>query len=153
MDALDIISVEEAKDWLSTEDETHLPRLIKSAVEWVEQYTGYRLYIRPVTMKVDGHSTTVVGYPANVVSVTDKNGQPVSFCVVDSPSGTVVKYGYGASMITANVGYANKADVPSLLVDAAFKLLTYLSENRDLYSVGMPMDVQFMINKMRRNLV
>ena len=56
-------------------------------------------------------------------------------------------------MITANVGYANKADVPSLLVDAAFKLLTYLSENRDLYSVGMPMDVQFMINKMRRNLV
>lgn len=149
MTELDIISIDEAKDWLSVEDESALPRLISSAIGWVENYTGHKLYQRPVTVTLDCPGYLAIGYPVDVVSVVDKNGDPVPYCLV----GDRVKYGRGAYTLTANVGYAQKEDVPSVLIEAAFKMLTYFYENRDLYEIRLPQDVQFMVNKFRRNLV
>lgn len=153
MTELDVISVEEAKEWLSTEEETELPRLIASAVDWVENYTGHKLFQRPDTVLVDGSSTTVVGYPVEVISVVDKDGADVPYCVVDSFSGVKVKHGYGAKTITVNVGYESVDKIPPVLIEAAYKMLTYFYENRDLYTVNLPQDVQLMVNKLRRNLV
>src|SRR5690606_17084160 len=146
--------LEDAKDWLSVEDDNHVSRLIKSAVDWVERYTGYRMYVRPETFRTDGCGSTLVsGYPVEVVSVVDKNGVGVNFCEVDTPSGTVVKYGNGAYMITVNVGYRDVNKIPSPLIDAAYKIMTYLHENRDMYPVGLPTDVQFLLNKYRRTII
>jgi len=95
----------------------------------------------------------VIGYPVQVVSVVDKDGVGVNFCTVDTPSGTVVKYGYGAHTITVNVGYDDVNKIPSPLIDAAYKIMTYLHENRDMYPVGLPTDVQFLLNKYRRTII
>lgn len=153
MAALDIITVEDAKNWLSTEDETALPRLIASAVNWVELYTGHKLYPRTETVYVTRiRDTVITGYPAIIVSVLDVLGEPVPYKVLSTPKGLTVEYGYTAHSITVNAGYQTPGEIPPLLVEAAYKLLVYLYENRDMYPVNMPMDVQFMINKYRRSI-
>lgn len=153
MTALDIITLEQAKEYLEIDfpdyDEM-ITRNIRAAVEWVENYTGYRLYQRNEEFYMDcGRQVDIYAYPLSVTDVVNDNDDSVSYkitrrtmkIIVSAPSDSTVK---------ATVGYESAADVPGPLLAACYKLITYLQENRDAYTMGLPTDVQGLINQYRR---
>lgn len=152
MDALNVITVDQARDWLSATDDEGLERLIKTAVEWVERYTSYRLYERTETIANSRCEQSIALYPITVTSVTYQDLSAAKYEKYVLPTKLKIKCPWN-SVITLTVGYADAADIPGPLVDACYKLITYLYENRDMYQVGMPTDVQMLINQYRRAII
>lgn len=152
MEPTEIITIESAKDWLSTKDETHLPRLIKSALDWVESYTGHSLYSKPVVEKMQCGHHLISHYPFVIMAVRDPQGNAVEYTYSNSVYDVCINAPAG-SIIHGVKGYTNMFDIPSVLIDAAYKMLTYMYENRDVYASQAPTDVKNMVSKLRRNLV
>lgn len=155
MDALDVISLEDAKSYLVVDFNDlavnkEIERAINAAVAWVEEYTDYRLYQRDEVIISTGYETSIYQYPLTLGLVKDKD---------DNTLTVNVKYGTlrqivccpPQSTINLAVGYTTADDIPGPLLSAAYKLLTYLFENKDAYTTGLPLDVQVLINKFRRS--
>lgn len=143
MTALDVISLEEAKADLVVDypdKDNDIKRYIATAVAMVENYTGYMLYERETVYNVPycGY-VEVYNYPLTL---------PDGFKSISRSLSTVV---YGDNSVTATVGYSSKEAIPSPLIDAAMKIVTYLFENRDIYTAGLPIDVQLLLNPYRRS--
>jgi len=145
MDALDVISLDEAKYSLVVDypdKDGDITRYIKTAVAIVERYTNYALYQRAVT------------YTLPLCGNMEIYDYPISF---DEGNTTydrvlsVVLSGQSGAKSDATIGYADVADIPSPLIDACYKIITYLSENRDIYEENLPSDVQGLINSYRRS--
>lgn len=151
MNALDVISLDSAKKWLQIHegddyDDVHIQRLIKTAVNWVEQYTSYRLYQRLETITAIAYDTYLAQYPIEISAVT------ADYTVTNEPTKVKISAPIGTS-ITLLVGYDDVTDIPSPLVDGCYKLITYLYQNRDAYSYPMPTDIQMLINQYRRAII
>jgi len=152
MEAIDIITVDQAKNWLSAPDTSDLKRLIESAINFVEIYTGHSLVEKEKTVQIPCYGYGLKFFPMKIVSVQNSEDQAVSYktrqgvfnTYIDAPIGSYVKM---------TLGYENLEDIPGMLVEVAYKMLTYLYENRDIYTASLPQDFQVMINKYRRNLV
>lgn len=156
MDALDVISLSDAKAWLIVEDnasDTQITRLIKSAVAWIEQYTCYRLYPRDEEFITYGCRTELPYYPINSKSIKLQDGSTYE--------ATTETYRYAAlqlivscpaqSTILLNTGYSEVDQIPPPLIEGCYKLITYLYENRDAYGTVLPLDIQILINQYRRS--
>lgn len=154
MIATDLISVQQGKDWLQVDfdDDAIIERLIKGSIAWIERYTSYYLFDRELTIYATSCVTNSPAYPINEITVKDKTGTLLD----PQPMPT-----YGAlrvyipcpatSQITLKVGYSNVDDIPPPLLEGAYKLITYLYENRDAYGVTLPLDVQLLVNQYRRS--
>lgn len=144
MTALDVISLQSAKDYLRvdySEDDAIITRLIKASVSRIEQYTNYKLYQREVAYNMYGCELEIYDFPITL-DTTLKTRQNVL---------SVSVFGREGDVINASVGYSVVADVPEDLLTACYKLITYLYENRDTYPVTLPADVQMLINMYRRS--
>lgn len=152
MEATDIISIEDAKEWLSASDEMFLKRLIGSSINFVEEYTGHALVSKQQSIEMDTFGYAIKQYPMTIVSVKDKSGNSVNYKTAKRVYNTFVFAPVG-SIITIDTGYSTVDAIPGMLVEVAYKMLTYLFENRDIYVANLPLDFQVMVNKFRRNLV
>lgn len=183
MDALNVISVAQAKNWLIVEDsvdDADIERLIKTAVAWVETYTCYRFYQRTETAYsfqapgfnpanyfpptgsgewggTNGIRTTplavsVYAYPVTITSVKDQNNADAFYSTVFNPLKLLIYTGPNC-LITLQTGYANPADAPAPLLEACYKLIIYLYNNRDMYSTNLPTDIQMLLNQYRRAII
>jgi len=150
MTAEDVISIDDAIDWLTAPDDKHLPRLIRSAVSFVEQYTGYRLYERTETFNCGQIKDGICVYPIAITSVKDSDGNDTEYTVTQGAQKLYICSRY-ADTVTATVGYTAIPDSESILVDACYKMLTYLYENRDIYPAELPLDIQVFVNQKRRD--
>lgn len=161
--ALDVITLDQAKDWLvvdfSDADEI-ITRNIQTAVAWVEKYTNYYLYQRAVTIPVTSCKTAISLYPIADIVMKNRNGDIVTPVIYQSALKTYVVYGastglwvtnVGQNVVTLNAGFTNPSDIPPPLIDACYKLITYLYENRDAYSSTLPVDIQLLVNQFRRS--
>jgi hypothetical protein len=156
MDALDIISLEDAKKELVmtgiSDRDAEIESIIKSAIAWVEKYTDYRLYNRDEIINAVFCKNNLTQYPISITSVKNSDDEDVTYTqkngvlslIIDCPE---------QSVITANVGYTENEvdDIPQPLIRAAYKLITYLFENKDAYTVGLPLDIQLLLNQYRRS--
>jgi hypothetical protein len=158
MSPIDVISLQNARDWLVVDDnfdDTIITRLINSAVSWVEQYTCYRLYARDETFITTSCKTSLPYFPINSKSIKLKDDTDYT--------ATNNTYFYAAlslivdcpiqSTIMLNTGYTDPTQIPSPLLEACYKLITYLYENRDAYGTQLPIDIQILINQFRRSIV
>lgn len=152
MDALDIISTEQAQSWLSAPDDTDLERLIRSAINFVENYTGHSLIEKEIEVQLPYNGYGLKYYPMEILSVKNTFGDDVVYTTRKAVYNTYVFAPLG-SYVTVKTGYETLANVPGMLIEVAYKMLTYLYENRDIYTASLPQDFQVMINKYRRNLV
>lgn len=152
MSYLDVISIQQARDWLSATDDDGLDRLIKAAIDWVENYTSYRLYERTEIIPNSRCEQSIAWYPITVSSVTYQDSSIAKYEKYILPTKLKIRCPWN-SVITLTVGYANPADIPGPLVEACYKLITYLYENRDTYQATLPTDVQMLINQYRRALI
>jgi hypothetical protein len=152
MDALDVITLEAAKEYLVVDfpdQDDNIRRLISTAVAMVEQYTGYRLYERDVTYTVGRCEYEIVDYPVEVTGVT-LGGGVINYITEQAALSMYVRAPRG-SVIAATVGYESVSDIPAPLIDGALKILTYLYERRDIHTMNLPADVQGVLNQFRRS--
>lgn len=148
MTALDVISLEDAKDALVIDypdRDKEITRAIKSAISIIEKYTNVFLYERDVEYSIlNGCSEEIYDFPIKFNdSSLNKKQNALSVTVFG-------KEGFGFS---GKVGYSDVTDIPQNLIDACYKLITYLTENKDAYNVSMPLDVQLLVNQFRRCIV
>lgn len=189
MNALDVISLNSAKNWLNielsyTDDDATISRLISAAIDWVEKYTCWRTFQRteviynrqipyfnpenffpiqgqgewtgPTGIKWVPGGLSIYIYPFTITSVQDQSNPPVdvTYTRVANPLKTLL-YAAPNSVITLETGFSaeNIAKIPPPLIEAAYKWLTYLYENRDSYQTSQPTDIQVLINQYRRALI
>lgn len=144
MTALDVISLQSAKDYLRvdySEDDAIITRLIKASVSRIEQYTNYKLYQRDVVYNMYGCELEIYDFPITL-DTTLKTRQNVL---------SVTVFGRGGDVINASVGYSLVAGVPEDLLTACYMLITAMYENRDVYSLDLPLTIQGLINQYRRS--
>jgi len=154
MTALDVITLEQAKAELVmtgiSDRDAEITRLIQTAIGWVEQYTCYRLYERVETFIAYGCETVLPYYPITIDGVDHDGSAYANYKEKFLPLGLRIICP-SQSTITATVGYSDVGEIPAPLIEAAYKLITYLFENKDVYSVQLPVDVQILINQYRRS--
>lgn len=144
MTELDIISLQSAKDFLVVDyddRDQEITRHIKAAVAWIERYTKVMLYQRDKTYTLNGCSLEIYDFPLTISGDWKTKGNVLSTTV----------YGQAGDSFTASVGYDTADSVPTPLIEAAYKLILYLFENKDVYTAVLPMDVQVLVNQYRRS--
>lgn len=183
MDALSVITLTQAKNWLIVEDsvdDADIERLIKTAVAWVETYTCYRFYQRtevaysfqapgfnpanyfpptgagewngPNGIRVTPAYVSVYSYPVTITSVKDQNAADAYYTTAYNPLKLLI-YAPINCVITMQTGYADPASAPAPLLEACYKLITYLYNNRDMYPTSLPTDLQMLLNQYRRAII
>lgn len=164
MTAIDVISLPDAKDHLVVLNDDFYDKqitgIIKTAVAMIEKYTGHYFYQRTKQYPITSDRTAISDYPLEITGIVDGYGNPVSSFMVNINKGaldTYVRYwgfnecGYNQPFINAQVGYTTVDDIPQPLIGAAYKLITYLFQNKDAYSADLPADVQLILNSYRRD--
>lgn len=144
-DALSVITLPQAKEFLVVDfndRDTEITRHIKSAISYVEKYTNIMLYQRAKSYTMTGCSLEIYDAPITFSNTELKKQQNVL---------SVTVFGKASDVVAATVGYSSVDDMPPELIEAAYKLLTYLFENKDIYSVGLPIDIQLLLNPLRRS--
>lgn len=158
MSALDVITLDQAKVYLVMEGindrDDEIERLIKTAIAWIERYTCYRLYPRDEEVITTSYKTEINYFPINSKSIKLENGSdytPIDFVTYKNGSLALFVHCPLQSTILLNTGYEEVEDIPEPLISAAYKIITYLFENKDAYSVNFPVDIQLLINQYRRS--
>lgn len=158
MAALDVITLEQAKiylvmDGINDRDE-EITRLIKTAISLIEQYTSYRLFARDETVITTSCKTSIPYFPINSKSIKLENGgdfAEVPYYTFKQGSLDLYVNCPVQSTILLNTGYEEATDIPEPLISAAYKIITYLFENKDAYEATIPYDVQLLLNQYRRS--
>lgn len=157
MDALDVLSLQSVKDNLAIDYpdyDARISSLIKTAVSWVETYTGWYLYQRDITVYSTAWETNVSAYPVVLGQVKDNKGdvlnpQPLpkykslSFSICCPPQCSII--------LTVGFDVSTLDQIPETLIEAAQKLIVYLFENKDMYGTSLPTDIQILLNQYRRS--
>lgn len=155
MSPLEVISLDDAKAYLVmtgiSDRDAEITRLIKTAIALVEKYTDHYLYEREITIDLTCSTTNITKYPFEVVSVKRETTDLTYNIYQKVLSINLVCHDWKDGLITANVGYGDVTDIPQPLVSAAYKIITYLFENKDAYTAELPLDIQMMINQYRRS--
>lgn len=142
---LDVISLESAKEFLVIDfddRDAEITRHINAAVGYIEKYTNVMMYEREVTYTMLGCSLEIYDYPISFTDTTIKTKQYVL---------SVMVYGKYGDEVETTIGYSAVEDVPGQLVEAAYKLIQYLTDNHDIYTAGLPWDIQMLVNQYRRS--
>lgn len=160
MGPLDIISVQEAKDFLRVnydEDDEIIEGNIKSAIALIEAKTCHRLWQRTEAIEVTGFRD-IYTFPFTITSVINSSNDEV----IPPESYTVHKRilrsrifvsACAYSTVNMTVGYPSKANVPddlAPLIDACKKMVVHLYNNRDNYEADIPSDIYMLIQPFMR---
>lgn len=121
MSYLDVITLETAKNYLGvddslTEDDNDITRMIKSALEYVEEFTNILVYARDKDYLLQDCIKRVYDFPINTLNspsdaVATLRPLYTSYSVSDSD----------LNYINLNVGYTDPNNVPSKLIDVALE--------------------------------
>jgi hypothetical protein len=143
--ALDVINLEDAKEYLVvdfTDRDNEIIRFIKTAVSYVENYTNIMLYQRQKKYTLINGCLEIYDSPIGFLTTSIKTHQNILSVTV---SGTLNQE------VTALVGFVSSNDIPGEIIDACYKLILYLFENKDIYMAELPWDIQMMLNLHRRS--
>lgn len=152
MTPLDIISLEQAKEWLRVDfpdDDDKITELIYSAISWIEGYTGLFLYNREFN-----HQIT---YDERCIGKVHIFGQPnLTLVSIDGETEDLPNV-YGGQIqirsdmqnIVYSIGFLGLADVPQPLITAAKKFLTLQYEETTDGEKEVPSEIRRLIDQYR----
>lgn len=173
MDALDVLSLADAKDYLAIDFPDYdniITRAIYGMVDLVEKITNYRLYNRTEIIQVGIQKYDAFQFPINnIISVNDNNSYPSVYGLKKLPLRwtftfkNAIQYFYadeypefiGPSVadlntITLDVGYTDKTEIPDALITAIKMLVNDVVENRIPSAEQMPNDVSMLLQSYKR---
>ena len=144
---IDVITLARAKNYLRidtdlTEDDTEITSMINGALRYIEKRTNHIMYAKDVTY-TGSCQVKVYDYPINSVITNPAPIQyPYSLYVVLPDVKTV----------DLNVGYADPADVPDELIQAALQMIKvwYYESEKQVNSTLIPESVKEVIDIYRR---
>lgn len=169
-------------DLAYTDEDAAVTRLIGVAIDLVEKYTSWRTFQRteivynrqvplfnpanyfpPVGSGTWNGSTgikevpgglSIYLYPFTIVSVQDQSSPPVdvNYSTVRNAL-KMLLFALPNSVITLETGFTDLTQIPPPIVEAAYKWITYLYENRDMYAAEPPTDIQMLLNQYRRAII
>lgn len=140
------VTLQQAKEWLRVDfddDDDLIQGLIDAAEGWVETYTCHVLSPKDVVLKGRNGVCSDYCYLYPINNIPEE-------VVYETYSLFTQIYLRKGESTTINVGYTNVADIPKQLLTAVKKLVTYWYEQRDVYTVELPNDVQILVNQLRR---
>lgn len=150
MDALDVIPLEEAKEYLKIDFDTEdnmITNLIKSAVALVEQKTSYMLYERNEVDFVS-NPDKIYKYPFALADTEEATEYDIIekrlYSTIRIIGGTPYPCANGRS-VELTIGYNDTSLVPPALKDACLRLITYWYDQREMEKSEFPSDVYTMI--------
>lgn len=150
MDALDVITLEEAKEYLKVDfdnEDQLITNLIRSAVALIERKTSYMLYQRD-EMKFISNPDKIYEYPfALATSETATEYQIYEnrlYSSIRIIGGDPYPCNNGRS-VELTIGYNDPSLVPSPLKDACLRLITYWYDQREMDMAKIPSDVYVLI--------
>jgi hypothetical protein len=144
-DALSIISLEQAKEFLVIDfpdRDEEITRNIKSAISYIERYTNVMTYEREKSYTLTGCSLEIYDAPISLITTVSMVKHNVL---------SITVFGKSGDTVLATVGHNNIDDIPEDLISAAYILISYLTENKNLYPAELPWDIQVLINMYRRS--
>ncbi len=161
MDALNVITLAQAKLWLKIDpdyddDDLLIESLIKAAVNQVQEYTLQMLYLQVLSTytDIDG-KVKLYQYP--IITIDDiLNGLVYeTFEETKTNSYTLVEGDVSdRQLVTFTAGYGwtydGGTEVPDDILTALKQFITYLYENRDDPKIAMPAIVQLLLGPYRR---
>jgi hypothetical protein len=117
---------------------------------------GTGFYNGPSGIRWTPKGLSIYLYPFTVDSVQDQSSPPADVAyTLQRNSLKTLLYTLPNSAITLTTGFAlaDIGKIPPPLIEAAYKWITYLYENRDSYKAELPTDIQILINQYRRSLI
>lgn len=147
-----ILPLAEVKRYLRLDDDFNddnedIERMIASALEYMEKQTNHVFRVQDKTYyntqsEYGCGSITIFDTPINTTEFGDKT--PLYF------SG-YVKF-VNTESITVNVGYSNRVDVPSALIECALQMIKvfYYEAEKNVNTTLIPENVNQIINSYRR---
>lgn len=157
-----ILPLAEVKRYLRLDDDFNdddldIERMIASALEYIEKQTNHVFRVQDKTYRTSStsyqgsyfgsfgycsDSINIFDTPINTTEFGDKT--PLYF------SG-YVKF-VNTESVTVNVGYANRADVPSALIECALQMIKvfYYEAEKNINTTLVPENVNQIINSYRR---
>ena len=150
MDALDFISLQEAKEYLKIDfdsEDNMIINLIRSAVSSIEKKTSYMLYERNETKFISNCGDKIYEYPFSLAESEDADNYEIyenrlysSITIIGG--GSYPTRGRGVEL---TIGYNDSSLVPPVLKDACMRLITYWYDQREMETTSFPSDVYTMI--------
>ena len=122
-----VISLDAAKTYLridSTDSDSEILRMVKSALSLLEKRTNVMVYDREVTYNLNsGNCVRVYDHPINTVGVT---GLAPTVTRTDYPTYSVfVDSNTDNSTIVLDVGYVDSGNMAPELLEAAYEMIDY----------------------------
>lgn len=150
MTPLDVISLDEAKEFLKVDfdsEDDMITSLIYSAIALIEKRTSYMLYERD-EMKFVSKCDKIYEYPfALASSETASDYQIIEnrlYSSIQILTGLTYPQTNGKS-IELTIGYNDASLIPTPLIDACKRLITYWYDQREMDRASLPTDVYMMI--------
>jgi hypothetical protein len=172
MDALNVISLDKARkflkvDFIDADTDEEITDAIKSAVDFVEKQTNYRLYQRNEVIVNDMAELQLFQYPINSITIVDQNDVAVdksTYRVDRWPIRTLIKFynmcnrhiytladdGELYNKITLDVGFTDTTQIPQSILSAVKQLVTFFYENRNETSIDKPNNIMVTLQQYNR---
>ena len=128
MKLLNIISLQDAKNYLRIDDDLYeddraIERMIKSAFHYISDWTNYEFEVREKTYKMVDGRKRVYDYPINAVIEPTQNLRHHCVTLYTEYISTETVPECCASDLILNVGFLNKDDIPTDIIEVAYELI------------------------------
>jgi len=154
MGYLDIISLEQAKNYLKiddgqTETDQEITRMIKGAFSYIEKITNHIMYARDKVYDVDNclqmSLVYVYDFPINSIPDNATQSKKASYSTIYTTDDT----------ITLNIGYHDPTDIPQELIEAAYQIIKvwFYESEKQSNSTLIPISVEDAISSNKRFII
>lgn len=136
-----MVTLDDLKDYLNVDyndDNAKLQRKLNSAVRVVERYTNHSLSDKVITYTSNGHCREFYQYPIESV---------LGAVRVEYKDLSVIVYAKDGDIVTIDLGVSDEPN----LDEAVLRIAATLYENIEISEVNLPLDVQLLLNKFRRD--
>ena len=151
MDYLDVITLQDAKDYLRiddtlTQDDRRISYMIKASLSIIEKRTNIIVFPRDITYSFTEYCLRVYDFPINTNTTITED-----FGVITRELYSIFHGVNNSDKLTLNVGYENVDDIPSELIECALVYVDYLyNGNETSNSAKIPDYINEMIDNLKR---
>lgn len=153
MSYLTVIPLADAKTYLGidgTDRDTEITRMINAACRYVEDHSNHIFVSRDKNYYYINSCVRVFDFPITAITFPDPNTTTKdtfeNYAIYDDSNAE-------NDYITLTVGYADPADIPPALVEAAYMVLEHMFNQKETGNSAIPMAARMLIRSNARHVI